>query len=301
MEEKKSFQMDDIFKWLDEPSNIQWIKDNVIYFILIAIAIGFIIWFLWYVKSRRRRRHLNFHLHHLSYVLGFRRVMSRHWVSRVHVHECFDPLVDFLPHKNIIFNEETIEKPNLIRKRVLFKLYNLADGLPKGINLLILNTYRSKAKMSEKWNEVLNDVMKENPGIGRHEAIKLAKFRAADPKDNTGGHETGGAVDVALCNDKGEMFDYGTKFHEYNDITFTNSDKLTHEQKENRKNLIKIMRRYGFVNFPAEWWHFSYGDRSWAAYRGLRNGGFYGSAESDMDGKYSFTVPVNRSIHESKK
>ena len=26
------------------------------------------------------------------------------------------------------------------------------------------------------------------------------------------------------------------------------------------------MQRAGFVNYPAEWWHFSYGDKMWAAY-----------------------------------
>lgn len=26
------------------------------------------------------------------------------------------------------------------------------------------------------------------------------------------------------------------------------------------------MTEEGFVNYPAEWWHFSYGDKMWAAY-----------------------------------
>lgn len=290
--------MEKIFEWLDETENVQWLKDHIIYLILIALGVALIIWFIWYLTSRRRRQHLKFHLHHLSYVLGFRKLMSRHWVGRAHVHECFDPLVDFLPHSHIIFNEPTLEKPNLVRKKVLFKLYKVADKLPEGTNLLIFNTFRSKAKMNENWDKVLNEVLTENPGIGRYEAMKLAKFRASDPKDNMGGHETGGAVDVALCDDNGVMFDYGTNFHEYNDITFTDSHKLTSEQKANRKRLIRIMRRQGFVNFPAEWWHFSYGDRSWAAYRGRRNGGIYGPAETDLEGKYNYTIPVNRSIHE---
>lgn len=293
--------MEKIFEWLDDPNNIEWLKHNLIFIILIAAAVGCVIWFIWYLTSKRRRQHLRFHMHHLSYALGFRRLMSKHWVSRAHVHECFDPLVDFLPHSHIIFNEETLEKPNLIRKKVLFKLYKVADRLPEGVNLMVFNTFRSKAKMNETWEKVLRQVTEENPGIGRNEAMKLAKFRASDPKDNMGGHETGGAVDVALCNDKGEIFDYGTKFHEYNDITFTKSHKLTSEQKSNRRKLIRMMRKYGFVNFPAEWWHFSYGDRSWAAYKGRRNGGIYGPAETDLEGKYSYTIPVNRSIHEVRK
>lgn len=45
---------------------------------------------------------------------------------------------------------------------------------------------------------------------------------------------------------------------------------LTKEQKDNRKVLCKAMQRAGFVNYPLEWWHFSYGDKMWAAYSGKR-------------------------------
>lgn len=287
-----------IFEWFDKPENIQLIKDNT-YLIVLAVA-GFIIliWLMWYFSSRRRRSHFRFHWHHLMYVIGVRKVMSRHWISRAHVHECFDPLVDFLPHKHIMFNEDTLETPNLIRKKVLFKLYKVADKLPEGVNLMVFKTFRSKANLNIKWAAAVEEVLAENPGMGRHEAMKLAKFKTEDPKDNMGGHETGGAVDVALCNDKGEIFDYGTRFHEYNDATYTKCHRITKEQAENRRKLVKLMKRQGFINFPAEWWHFSYGDRMWAAYKGRRHGGIFGSAETEMDGKYGFTVPVNRTIHE---
>lgn len=289
-----------IFEWFDEPVNIEWLRQNMVNIILILIAIGILIWFMWFLKSKRRRKHIRFHLHHLSYSLGFRKVMSKRWISMSHVHECFDPLVDFLPHKKIIFNEGTIEQPNMVRKKVLFKLYRLADNLPKGVNLLVLNTFRSKAKLNEEMENVIKDLKAENPDIGRHEALKLARLRVPDTR-NMGGHETGGAVDVALCNDKGEMFDYGTKFHEHNELTFTRSRKLTRKQRANRRKLVRLMKKYGFVNFPAEWWHFSYGDRMWAAYKGLRNGAIYGAAETDLEGTYNFTIPVNRSVHTQRK
>ena len=268
-------------------------------FIIGLVLLILIIWTIWYFKSKRRRRHFRFHWHHFTYVIGLRKIMSRHYVGRVHVHECFDPLVDFLPHKHIIFNQETLENPNLIRKRVLFKLYRIADSLPEGVNLKIYKTFRSRIKMNDTFEEVIAQITAENPNIGRHEAIKLAKFKTDDPKGSMGGHETGGAVDVALCDNDGNDYNYGTKFHEYNDFTFTYSSHITKEQKKNRKQLVKLMKRHGFVNFPGEWWHFSYGDRMWAAYKGKRNGGIYGSAETEMGGHYGFTIPVNRTVHET--
>lgn len=274
---------------------------NIPNFIIGAVALIIIIWLIWYFKSKRRRRHFRFHLHHLMYVMGLRRFMSRHYISKVHVHECFDPLVDFLPHRHIIFNNETLEEPILIRKKVLFKIYNIADSLPEGLNIKIYKVFRSRIKMNDVFEGVIAEITAHNPGIGRNEAMKLAKFKTDDPKGSTGGHETGGAVDVALCDDKGVDLDYGTKFHEYNDSTFTFNSHITKAQRKNRKDLIKIMKKQGFVNFPGEWWHFSYGDRMWAAYKGKRNGGIYGSAETEMGGHYGFTIPVKRTIYEKRK
>ena len=291
--------INDLIKWFDK--NHEFLIENIPNFLLGLAVIAIVIWIIWYFKSKRRRRHFRFHMHHLSYVLGFRKIMSRRYVGRVHVHECFDPLVDFLPHKKIIFNKETLEDPNLIRRKVLKKLYYIADDLPKGVNLKIYKTFRSRIKINEAFEAVIKEITDKNPDIGRHEAMKLAKYKTDDPKGSMGGHETGGAVDVALCDDNGVDFDYGTKFHEYNDSTFTRNRYITKKQRKNRRRLVRIMRRYGFVNFPGEWWHFSYGDRMWSAYKGKRNGGIYGSAETEMGGHYGFTVPVKRTIYETRK
>lgn len=289
--------IEQLLSWYEEHQ--EQIIANIPNLIMIGIGLILLIWLSWYFKSKRRRRHFRFHWHHFMYTIGVRKIMSRHYVGRVHVHECFDPLVDFLPHKHIIFNKETLEEPILIRKQVLFKLYRIADSLPEGVNLKIYKTFRSRIKMSEAFEAAIKEVTDKNHQIGRHEAIKMAKFKTDDPKGSLGGHETGGAVDVALCDDNGVDHNYGTKFHEYNDFTFTYSSHITKEQKKNRKHLVKIMRRQGFVNFPGEWWHFSYGDRMWAAYKGKRDGGIYGSAETEMGGHYGFTIPVNRTVHET--
>ena len=292
--------VEELIKWYETHREV--LIANIPNFIIAGVGLILLIWAIWYFKSKRRRRHFRFHWHHFTYVIGLRKIMSRRYVGKVHVHENFDPLVDFLPHRHIIFNEETLEDPNLIRKQVLFKLYRIADKLPEGVNLKIYKTFRSRIKMSGNFEEVISEITAENPEIGRHEAMKLAKFKTDDPKGSMGGHETGGAVDVALCNDKGEDFNYGTRFHEYNDSTFTYSSHITKEQRKNRKQLVKLMKRQGFVNFPGEWWHFSYGDRMWAAYKGKRDGGIYGSAEIDMgQGKYGFTIPVTRTKFEKRR
>ena len=60
--------------------------------------------------------------------------------------------------------------------------------------------------------------------------------------------------------------DMGTKYQEFNSLTqtFPDNDRLTDQQKENRKILCRSMQRAGFVNYFPEWWHYSYGEIEWA-------------------------------------
>jgi D-alanyl-D-alanine dipeptidase len=58
----------------------------------------------------------------------------------------------------------------------------------------------------------------------------------------------------------------------------TNAVGLTSEQRGNRETLVTLMGKAGFMSYPGEWWHYSYGDREWAAYQGLKEA-FYGRAE----------------------
>lgn len=86
-----------------------------------------------------------------------------------------------------------------------------------------------------------------------------------------GGHQSGGAVDLTLCDREGRPIDMGTGYMEHNDSTATYSKHITSEQRKNRKILLTVMEETGFVNYPAEWWHFAYGDRMWASYKHKRH------------------------------
>ena len=118
--------------------------------------------------------------------------------------------------------------------------------------------------------------------MGRAEVLKLANYKVSNPK-SLGGHETGGAIDVALCDADGKDYDYGTKYHEKSSANKTKSKHIKKEHKENRRMLLDTMQSQGFINSPYEWWHFSYGDSNWAAYNGRRFGAIYDSAEKEFE------------------
>lgn len=102
--------------------------------------------------------------------------------------------------------------------------------------------------------------------------------RIANPYKGYSGHQTGGAVDIGLCNKDGEDLDMGTSYSEHNEKTKTKNRYLTDEERKNRELLFKAMTSVGFVNYPMEWWHYSYGDRMWALYS-HQESCFYGKVD----------------------
>lgn len=235
-----------------------------------------------YLKSERRRKRLGFYINYFIYKIGITDHIKRSCIARVHIKECYEPLVNLIEHKKIFIDEKTVEQPVLLRKKVASKIYKIANSLPDGTYLKIYSTYRSRMAIYNAWKETVDKIEKENPSMGKAEVLKLANLKTANPK-SLGGHETGGAIDVALCDVNGKDFDYGTKFHDKSPSNKTMSRHISKEHRENRKKLLKIMKSQGFANYPYEWWHFSFGDANWAAYNGKRFGAIYDSAEKDFE------------------
>jgi len=60
---------------------------------------------------------------------------------------------------------------------------------------------------------------------------------------------------------------------------FSFSENLPEEVKANRGTLFNCLREQGFINYPFEWWHWSYGDMYWAAVSNAPHA-IYGAVES---------------------
>lgn len=150
------------------------------------------------------------------------------------------------------------------RLSVVKKIKQVAELLkPKGFALLIFELYRNMDKQHQMRN-VQKDVLQQQfPNYTEQQIVSLLNRRISF---ENGGHQTGGAVDLTICTTKGEPLDMGTSYLEFNAATPTHNSQLTIEQKKNRALLLSVMKKVGFVNYPLEWWHFSYGDKMWAAY-----------------------------------
>lgn len=245
--------------------------------ILIAIAIFAVLVALVLILTSERARYMILYSWDLLlYKLGLKKTISHKYNSRIHVKECYEHLEELVSHHKIIIND-TVETPALLRKTVANKLYRIADQLPDDVYIKIYRTYSSRISLSKIWNEEINRMQNENPDMGKAKLLSILKKKHADPTANMGGHDTGAAIDIALCDKNGNDFDYGSK---YRDKKIKHSNE---EQKKNRKYLTKLMKSQDFVNNPTQWWHFSYGDKTWALYRGKRFGAIYDAAEKEFE------------------
>ena len=72
-------------------------------------------------------------------------------------------------------------------------------------------------------------------------------------------HSRGSAVDLTLFSiETGRDIDMGSGFDFFDDISNTDSNRITALQKKNRMILKDLMESKGFKNFSQEWWHFSF-------------------------------------------
>jgi zinc D-Ala-D-Ala dipeptidase len=83
------------------------------------------------------------------------------------------------------------------------------------------------------------------------------------PPDIVPPHSTGGAIDLTLATNDGDELDMGTPVNaspeESQGACYTSAQGISGKAIRNRGLLIDAMRAAGFVNYPTEWWHWSFG------------------------------------------
>lgn len=152
-----------------------------------------------------------------------------------------------------------------IRASVYAKLKQAKDSLPPGYHMMVFETYRSFAKQEKLWATTQGQMRERYPDMDEDSLFRMCENFTACPYDGIGsGHMAACAIDLTLCDAAGREYDMGTKMHEKHEKTKTDSPGLTPEQEKNRSLLKTAMENAGLVNYPAEWWHYSYGDHQWA-------------------------------------
>lgn len=199
-------------------------------------------------------------------------------VLAIPIHENHEPLMDLTQQKEIAYDRSAFDVNNphytKIRKSVYEKLKQAQMTLPKGFKFCVYQGYRSSVMQQQIFQERYKALSKANPKM-THEQIFTEATKFASPIINLDGtpnippHSTGGAIDVYLIDETGKAVDMGIRLDEaHKDLegsySKTDSQVISEQAKEYRKIMSKALKAVGFVNYPTEYWHWSYGDRYWA-------------------------------------
>lgn len=169
-----------------------------------------------------------------------------------------------------------------VRKTIAEKLIKVSQILPEGINLILIEGYRTLKSQQELWDKEFQKLRLKNSSWADERIEQYVRLVIARPAP-LANHHCGGAIDVTLAYTNGALLDMGSPYP--NDDTSAGwhnkfqmlSDEIDDEQEENRKILRDAMETQDFVWYPGEWWHYSWGDRMWAVYSNQTEC-FYGPA-----------------------
>jgi len=201
------------------------------------------------------------------------KILSRFSWNNVIIQENNEPLVELVetPKLKLGGVHKEYEPLFLVRKTIAEKLYKISELLPSGIVLVVIEGYRSTKHQQYLWDENFQKVKTENLQWSDEEIDKQVRLVIARPHP-LANHHCGGAVDVTLAYESGEMLDMGSPYPAiaYGDDTRIKfpmfSDRIEEYHELNRKLLRAHMEREDFIWYPGEWWHYCYGDRMWAVY-----------------------------------
>ena len=136
--------------------------------------------------------------------------------------------------------------------------------LPEGLFLSMRCGHRPISIQIEMWNKTVEKFREINPSWSENE-LRTHCSKFVCPPDIIPPHSTGAAVDLSIVDSKGKLLDMGTDFGTQTKESETDCETISEKAKKNRQLFVDVMTKAGFVNFPTEWWHWSYGDRYWAA------------------------------------
>jgi zinc D-Ala-D-Ala dipeptidase len=152
-----------------------------------------------------------------------------------------------------------------LRASVYDMLKKAQAALPEGYRFMIFETYRPFAKQETLWKNTNRQMKERYPDLDDESLFRICENFTANPYDGIGsGHMCAAAIDLTLCDPSGKEFDMGTAMHEKSEKTKTETPLLSDEERKLRDILKTALEDAGFINYPAEWWHYSYGDHQWA-------------------------------------
>lgn len=194
-------------------------------------------------------------------------------VAGVPVRDCGEPLVDLRELPFVAVDPRQADPQGayaMVREGVAWRLARAARLLPDGVRLLVTEGYRPLALQISYFEAYATELRAAHPDWSE-DHLRAQTSRSLSPPE-IGPHVAGAAVDLTLCTASGEELDLGTRVdvspEESADACYTDAPNISDDARRYRRFLSAALSTAGLVNYPTEWWHWSYGDRYWALMTG---------------------------------
>jgi D-alanyl-D-alanine dipeptidase len=183
-------------------------------------------------------------------------------VSAVSVRECGEPLTEL--------GESFGPCRALVRVSVARRLVLARDALPPGVGFRVVAGYRTAAAQRAIVSSYAAGLRVVHPAIEAAELERLTSRFVAPVA--VAPHVAGAAADLTLVDSAGRELDLGTPVdatpEQSEGACYFDAPRVGRQARANRELLARVLRGAGLVNYPTEWWHWSYGDRYWALVTG---------------------------------
>ncbi|MGW1611317.1 M15 family metallopeptidase [Streptomyces sp. NPDC002285] len=196
-------------------------------------------------------------------------LMSDPRIAAIPVIDCGEPLVDVRLHEPLAVDSRKADPAGAfayLREGVLARLLMAQKLLPDGIRLLFVEGYRPPPLQRRYFEQYADGLVAAHPDWSPSR-IRDAASRYVSPPE-IAPHSAGAAVDLTLLSADGREVDMGTRVNaspeDSDGACYTDADTIGPEARANRRVLGAALSAAGPVNYPTEWWHWSYGDRYWA-------------------------------------
>jgi zinc D-Ala-D-Ala dipeptidase len=158
----------------------------------------------------------------------------------------------------------------VVRAGLADRLYAADLRLPDGIRLRVVEGHRTPADQRAIIDAYTREVRAGHPDAPTDEVRRLTS-RFVAPLD-VAPHVAGAAVDLTLVGPDGARLDLGTPIdatpEQSGGRCYFDSPAISLGARALRLLLADVLSGVGLVNYPTEWWHWSYGDRYWALMTG---------------------------------
>ncbi|MER7415224.1 M15 family metallopeptidase [Micromonospora peucetia] len=184
-----------------------------------------------------------------------------------------DPLVDLRELPELRLDTRAADPAGAyarLRRGVADRLLAAQHALPPGLRLLVIEGYRPYQAQLEIFTGYREELRRAHPDWSP-ERLYRETTKFVSPVE-VAPHSTGGAVDLTLCTEDGVELDMGTAVdatpEASDNACFTDAPAVSAVARRHRRVMGDALRTAGLVNYPTEWWHWSYGDRYWALMTG---------------------------------